>query len=147
MRSALQIQASRLNGAKSQGPKTAAGKRRSSKNATKHNAYSKSLIAKGETRRKFDQFFAHCIDDYQPTSETQLQLVAAIAEAKWRSRRVLKSARKQDNAALDSEHNRQARSLLFAIDCFLQERTQQNLAASPCPTSKSGENPPGGIAS
>ncbi len=45
--------AARLNGAKSRGPKTAAGKRRSSRNGCKHNLYSRyPSLAPDESRRK-----------------------------------------------------------------------------------------------
>jgi len=44
MRTELQRQASRLNGAESRGPRTAAGKRRSSQNACRHGLYSQRIL-------------------------------------------------------------------------------------------------------
>ena len=45
MRTELQRQTSRLNGAKSRGPRTAAGKARSSQNACRHGLYSRRILS------------------------------------------------------------------------------------------------------
>ncbi|MBI5280169.1 MAG: hypothetical protein HY858_00700 [Candidatus Solibacter usitatus] len=77
-------QQSRINGAKSKGPITAAGKARSSMNALKHSLYSASPIRLTDDDR--DTFVAHhqaFIQQFQPATPVEAQIVANIADAFW----------------------------------------------------------------
>ncbi len=82
-----QIEASRRNGANSRGPKTPAGKARSSRNATRHGLLSKILVLDIESQEIFDGYFKSLIKRYQPTDEFELGIVEEMAAAVWRTRR------------------------------------------------------------
>jgi hypothetical protein len=89
MRSELQTEASRRNGAKSRGPKTAAGKARSSLNARTHGLLSKTIVIEGESAPRFAALLAAMRADLKPTNTIEDGLVEDLAAARWRSRRLL----------------------------------------------------------
>jgi len=68
--SSRKIEANRWNGRKSAGPKTAARKRRVSRNAIKHGFFSKYLLVQHrdgkESQREYDDFYAGIGKDFQP---------------------------------------------------------------------------------
>ena len=87
MRSEAQIEASRANGAKSQGPITPEGKQTSSQNATKHGLSARTVVLCTENHALFEQLEQDYIDSLQPTTVLELHLVQRIAVAEWRIRR------------------------------------------------------------
>jgi hypothetical protein len=80
-RSAAQIEASRKNGALSKGPKTAAGKRRSSRNATRHGFSSDYLVAMNEDPGSLAQALDPLTAHYLPADPVEEELVGQIALA------------------------------------------------------------------
>ena len=68
--SSRKIEANRRNARKSSGPKTAAGKKRVSKNAIKHGFFSKWLLVQHqdgkESQSEFDDFYAAIRNYFQP---------------------------------------------------------------------------------
>ena len=78
----------RLNGAHSKGPKTARGKARSSQNAIKHGLAGRYLLMPGESSRGFNRLLAAHCDCYRPEGEVELDLVRAMALARWRLHRL-----------------------------------------------------------
>jgi len=87
MRTKAQIEASRLNGAKSHGPVTPQGKQRSSQNAVKHGLSARTVVLCAENHDLFNQLEQDYIDSLQPTTVLELHLVQRIAVAEWRLRR------------------------------------------------------------
>src|SRR5579862_7310791 len=88
MRSPLQIDASRANGAKSRGPATEAGKRNSARNAARHRLLAATLLAEGEDSGSFDELFNSVVEEFQPQNDSELRLVESMVAAKWRQLRV-----------------------------------------------------------
>ena len=88
MPSDLQIETSKKNGAVSNGPKTPEGKARSSRNALKHGLSAKYYVIFHEEQEQFDQLVATFLDEHQPQSQTELDVVHTLAVASWRLRRV-----------------------------------------------------------
>jgi hypothetical protein len=88
MRTEAQIQASRLNGAKSRGPVTAEGKLASSQNAVKHGMLSAAVLIAGENEQTFNEFAASLYDEFQPATPFEASLVDAMAAARWRHARI-----------------------------------------------------------
>ena len=83
-----QLQAARINGAKSHGPVTAEGKARSSRNAIKHGLNSDVLVLEHEDRQAFEQLRESYMDDSHPANQSQADLVETMVAARWRMNRV-----------------------------------------------------------
>ena len=86
-----QLAANRLNAGKSTGPRTNAGKAKSSRNALKHGLLaSEAVIRAGdgaEDPEEFDALFEHLMDDLQPHGALEQMLVERIVTGFWRLRR------------------------------------------------------------
>jgi hypothetical protein len=80
--------ASRQNGARSRGPRTAAGKARVARNALKHGLSARNLVLlDDEDADRFAAFEAAAQTELAPAGEFQAELVARIVTAAWRARR------------------------------------------------------------
>ncbi len=88
MRTAKQIAASRANGARSKGPVTPVGKANSSRNSTRHGMFADTLVLEKENPPQFHELFNELLDEYQPSTRTQMMLVETIVAARWRQRRI-----------------------------------------------------------
>jgi hypothetical protein len=87
MRTEKQIQASRLNGAKSRGPVTVAGKRVSSRNARRRHALAHTLTLQAEDSGQFREILADLWAEYQPVGCTERNLVESLALLQWKQLR------------------------------------------------------------
>ncbi|HEX5078001.1 MAG TPA: hypothetical protein VFV80_02545 [Geminicoccaceae bacterium] len=86
--SAAQAAASRRNGAKSRGPRTAAGRARVARNALKHGLCARRLVLlEDEDAAAFGAFEAALREELAPMTALQADLVARIVVAAWRARR------------------------------------------------------------
>lgn len=83
MTSPARIAASRLNGAKSRGPKTQAGKARSRSNATKH-GLSRNPLPGPESDQSFHQAFAELLHQFPNPDPLELGRIHRIAAARSR---------------------------------------------------------------
>ncbi len=86
--SRVRIRSSRTNGALSRGPKTAAGKLRSSGNRCTHGLFSKRVVLKSESQQEFDDLRRQFIAKFHPQNDLELGWIEEMAAAKWRSRRI-----------------------------------------------------------
>jgi hypothetical protein len=84
MRTESQIEASRINGAKSRGPVTEEGKAASSRNATRHGLLSQTIVIEGESSERFLEHMADFIDQFNPQDSVELGLVEQMAACRWR---------------------------------------------------------------
>src|SRR5690348_7896825 len=87
MTSDAKSQSSRANGAKSRGPKTDAGKQRSSQNAVKHGLTSQTLVLPCEDPADYQRLLDSYIDYFHPGGPVELDLVHEMVAAKWRLNR------------------------------------------------------------
>ncbi len=79
------IEASRRNGEKSRGPKTAQGKQHSSWNSTKHGLLGKRLLARdGASRPEWEHLLTSLRQDIEPVGALEELLVEKIAKSYWR---------------------------------------------------------------
>jgi hypothetical protein len=76
--------ASRINGAKSRGPRTAAGKARSARNALKHGLCARKLLLADENAAAFAAFEKALLADLAPEGALQTLLARQIVAAAWR---------------------------------------------------------------
>ncbi len=84
MSSERRIRASRANGAKSRGPKTPEGKRRSAANSMRHGLLANTVVLEDENAAAFTSLLAAFERDLHPQTEIQCSLVQDMAVARWR---------------------------------------------------------------
>jgi hypothetical protein len=100
MPSELKSETARINGAKSRGPTTEAGKEISSRNSLKHGFTSrKTLILQTESPDEYQDFLAEHIAIHQPATLPESELVDQMAIARWRIRRFVGA----ETVLIDSE--------------------------------------------
>ena len=85
-----QILANRRNAKRSTGPKTAAGKRRSSQNAISHGLLSRETLLDGEEPEVFAAVWDQLLGELQPEGELETYLAGRIIGSIWRMNRVVR---------------------------------------------------------
>jgi hypothetical protein len=88
MSSQQKINSARTNGAKSHGPKTEAGRKKSSMNAVKHGLYAESVVLSTESPKEYQEILAAYIQQFQPDGQAEFDLIEEMVAAKWRQRRL-----------------------------------------------------------
>lgn len=83
MATPAQIAANRRNALKSTGPRTAAGKAVSSRNALKHGLHSRTLLEAEPVQNEIRQIEANFAGDYPPTTPERCNLLRRLAETIW----------------------------------------------------------------
>ena len=97
------------------GPRTAAGKQRSSQNALTHGLTSRSPVLATEDSAAYQLHCRQLFDEYQPATPTETQLTQELADTAWRLNRIpLLEATLLDRAANPS--NDQARIDFDIVD-------------------------------
>jgi hypothetical protein len=100
MATPAQVAANQANSQDSTGPKSPAGKARSSRNSFKHGLYAKDLVLPGEDPAELDQLRASLRAEHQPANTTEEMLVNDLAENFWRIRRM----REREAVAMQPEN-------------------------------------------
>ena len=77
----------RANAAKSTGPKTEEGKRRSSRNAFKHGLTSQTVVMPGEDMQAYEALAKSFQQDLAPKGAVELHLCNSLADISWRLNR------------------------------------------------------------
>src|SRR6202521_4976279 len=77
----------RANASHSTGPKTEAGKKRSSLNAYRHGLTGQTIILPAEDLDAYRAFTRTFFDDYKPVGISENQLVQSLADTSWRLNR------------------------------------------------------------
>jgi hypothetical protein len=90
MNSQKRIDANRNNAQKSTGPRTQAGKERSSKNALKHGLRAEQVVLPTEDPQAFQEHLEAWVEDWQPPSMARRHLVEQAAVASWRIKRCIR---------------------------------------------------------
>jgi hypothetical protein len=88
MTSETQVKANRENAQKSSGPRTKAGKAKSSQNARKHGLYAKQVVTPGEDPELFEAFRQDLHANLKPVGPLEELLAERITVGLWRLRRV-----------------------------------------------------------
>lgn len=97
---------SRINGNKSQGPKTIEGKLISSKNAVKHGIFSAlTVIPNVESEELWKRHRTAFVDDLKPVGALEEMLVERIALLSWRLSRVARYEREMIHSENSKETN------------------------------------------
>ena len=80
--------ANRANSQHSTGPRTAAGKQRSSQNALSHGLTSRSPVLATEDPANYQRHCRQLFDEYLPATPTETQLTQELADTAWRLNRI-----------------------------------------------------------
>ena len=119
----------RENSLKSTGPKTDAGKQRSSLNALRHGLTGQTIVLPSEDLAAFESFTQGLLDDLKPSGPLETQLAQTIAGLSWRINRASALENNlftfgmwEHSASIDTE-NSQARDAL-AMAAALCAQTQ-----------------------
>jgi len=78
----------RANSRHSTGPRTAAGKQRSSLNALRHGLTASSAVQPSEDPAAYANHGRRFFDEYQPATPTETQLTQELADTAWRLNRI-----------------------------------------------------------
>ncbi len=78
----------RANAAHSTGPRTEAGKQRSSQNALRHGLTARTAVLPTEDPEAYKLHIQQFLDEYAPANATEAQLVHEIANTAWRLNRI-----------------------------------------------------------
>jgi hypothetical protein len=81
-------ESARINGAKSKGPSSEAGKAISAQNSLKHGLNSSRVVLPHESQDEYDTLEAAFIRRYKPADEVETDLVIEMVAARWRMRRI-----------------------------------------------------------
>ena len=103
-RSEAQREASRTNGAQSQGPRTPEGKARSSQNAIKHGIYSTRVVLTNENPAEYQAMLDSYIAEWRPVGQTEADLLLQMVNAMWRMHRLSNQARALENSEMYIQH-------------------------------------------
>lgn len=139
MTSQRQIEANRQNAVKAAGPRTAAGKARSSRNALKHGLSSEDVVMEGEDPAEFIALRRQLRRAIRPANELEEMLMDQMVSAAWRLRRAGRYERLLMTQELEKyrvfwDGNRELRerdfpnALALAIAEFFARGTYPNLA-------------------
>jgi len=101
MVSSSKLTANRRNARLSTGPRTAAGKALSSRNAFRHGLLAVQVILPDENAAEFDEFRDRVTADRSPVGEIEAILVERIVFASWRLRRVARIEAAAARAQMD----------------------------------------------
>jgi len=91
------------------GPRTSAGKERSSLNALKHGLTSRRVVLPYEDQAEYDRLLKELLDESKPAGTLEFELVNDIAAALWRLRRVRGRECDLAEVALGLKTSKQAR--------------------------------------
>src|SRR5271166_1673205 len=83
-----QPEINRANSQHSTGPKTEAGKQKSSMNALRHGLTGQIIVMPGEDLEAYQQHVKSFTDDLQPVGAVETNLVQSLADCSWRLNRV-----------------------------------------------------------
>jgi hypothetical protein len=83
-----QAEASRINGARSNGPSTPEGRAISSRNARTHGLTGGDVVLPHESQEQYDALLASFVKRFRPTDETEFDLIREMVNSRWRLRRI-----------------------------------------------------------
>ena len=78
----------RANATHSTGPRTEAGKQRSSQNALRHGLTAATVVLPSEDPAQYEAHRRQFFDEYQPATPTETQLVQELVDTSWRLNRI-----------------------------------------------------------
>jgi hypothetical protein len=123
-----QICANQANAQFSTGPKTEAGKARSSKNAVKTGLTGRVVLLAADDLAAYEKHLQNFSDRYQPANDTERELLQSIADTHWRLQRIpnleagIYALGRDEFAELFAEEEEPLRASLIQARSFLAYR-------------------------
>ena len=84
------IDSARANGAKSHGPITEQGRKKSSMNALKHGITARTVLFSNDNHAEYDALLESYVQSLQPIDPFEMDLVVEMVNTKWQQSRVQK---------------------------------------------------------
>jgi len=128
MTSELRKATARANGAKSRGPKTPEGKRKSARNSLKHGLYANPDLILAEYPERLAEYIEAGIAEFHPQSPVAIDIVHAMAAAEL----LYERSRATETALIDAEMARLAETDKSADPSTLTARAYRTLADHSC---------------
>ena len=82
------LAANRANAQLSTGPRSDAGKAKSSLNAVKTGLTGRTILLPTEDAEAYETHLLHCVEAFAPVGEREIQLVQSLADTQWRLARI-----------------------------------------------------------
>jgi hypothetical protein len=79
---------SRMNGAKSKGPVTSAGKARSAQNSLVHGLLAGHSVLQTESKDAFEELYNQYVASFNPQIPVEMDMIEEMTSAYWRMRRL-----------------------------------------------------------
>jgi len=125
----------RANSHHSTGPRTAAGKQRSSLNALRHGLTGHTVVLPTEDQAAYQRHLKRFVDQFQPQGALEEQLVQTLGDAAWRLNRVaaaeatyLTLAAEQQRDSIQTNEPRAAQALAQAQAFHQQSHSLANIS-------------------
>jgi hypothetical protein len=132
---ATRADVNRTNSQHSTGPRTPAGKQRSSLNALRHGLTGHVIVLPSEDHAAYERHTRRLFDDLQPKGALEEQLVQSIADTSWRINRIaaletnlLALGIMEQAANIDAAHPEAHAALAMAASVREQTRALSNLS-------------------
>ena len=100
------IDSARANGAKSHGPITEQGRKKSSMNALKHGLTARTVLFSNDNHDEYNALLESYIESLQPIDPVEMDLVVDMVNAKWQQRRVQKLETELFDREMDEQKER-----------------------------------------
>ena len=127
-------ESARINGAKSRGPKTSAGKAKSSRNAIKHGLFAQVIVLSNENAQAFDELTEDFIRRFEPRDGVELSIVEQMVAATWRLSRCWEMQTQTLNLEMQKDQDEDDENL--TTRGFPHVHRQQPFHAAPPPLRK-----------
>ena len=127
-----QIESARINGARSRGPKTPEGKRRSALNALKHGLTSRTIPLDPESAAVLDQMIVDYTADIRPTTPEETLLARRLAISAFRVRQAWAAETAVWNRALAEYESFPARDRLALAAIAISSQLMQIMRHECC---------------
>ena len=124
------IDSARANGAKSHGPITEEGRKKSSMNALKHGLTARTVVLSNEKDDEYTVLVDSYVQDLQPTDSVEMDHVVEMANAKWHLRRLYKMETEMFERQMDRQKAELNKAYSSYDEVFAQTYAYQKLSES-----------------
>src|SRR5258708_26224618 len=125
------IDSARANGAKSHGPITEQGRKKSSMNALKHRITARTVLFSNDNHGEYDALLESYIESLQPVDPLEMDLVVEMVNAKWQQSRLQKFETELFDREMDEQKEKLDESYESYDETFEQTHAFRRLTHCP----------------